>query len=191
MPGSRDDLDHIFTGLLTAAKPKTLLDCGAGRGKYGMRTRDLLPGCARFAIEVDREYVLLYDLRDIYETVWTVDLADLAAVRAALGSRTFDLVVLGDVLEHLPKTAGINLVHFLAYRCKRLFAVWPVGWVQTVPDKPQEEHISAWGFQDFLPFATRTFTTRGKRPKLAVILEGMLDHAPLPAEGTHDATAAS
>jgi len=181
MPGSRGDLDHVFTGLLTAAKPTKLLDCGAGRGKYGMLARDLVPDCSRFAIEVDREYICQYGLGNLYRTVWAVDLADVRAVQAALGGREFDLVVMGDVLEHLPKSAGVDLIHFMAYRCKWLFAVWPIGWVQRVDGKPFEEHLSAWGFQDFGAFATQTFATRGKRRQLAVIMEGMLDHERLAA----------
>lgn len=75
-----------------------ILDVGAGQGKYA----ELLPTYPRVdACEVWEPYVQQHKLRELYREVYVSDVYDL--VRSAWwDDRHYDLVIMGDVLEHLP-----------------------------------------------------------------------------------------
>ncbi len=86
---------------------------------------------------------------------------------------TYDLVVFGDVMEHLLKSEGLNALHFYIYRCKRIIVVYPTKYVQyDVNGKIHESHRSIWAPQDFMHF---TFDHRTIGHMNLAIIEGYLD----------------
>ena len=69
-------------------------------------------------------------------------------VRLAYGA-----VIIGDVIEHLPKSAGVDLLHFLVYRSKVIFVKFPVQLAQNDWEgHVSEAHISIWSDVDFALF---------------------------------------
>src|SRR5205823_14385763 len=63
---------------------------------------------------------------------------------------TYDLVVIGDCIEHLRKSDGIDLLNFLVYRTKYLWVIYPERMVQgRWEGHKSEAHISAWSDADF------------------------------------------
>ena len=69
-------------------------------------------------------------------------------VRPAYGA-----VIVGDVIEHLPKSAGTDLLHFLVYRSKVIFVKFPVQLVQNDWEgHVSEAHVSVWSDVDFASF---------------------------------------
>jgi hypothetical protein len=60
---------------------------------------------------------------------------------------------MGDVIEHMRKSAGIDLIHYFAYRAKHQVIVYPKRRRQFSVDGIREEaHNSIWdehGFEDF------------------------------------------
>jgi hypothetical protein len=76
-----------------------ILDVGAGQGKY----RELLPTYPNVdACEVWEPYVDEHDLRSTYRDVHVCDVYEL--VRSNWwDDRHYDLVIMGDVLEHIPR----------------------------------------------------------------------------------------
>lgn len=76
----------------------TVLDVGAGQGKYRilLRTYPHVDGCEVWEPTVDRE-----GLRDLYRTVIVDDVVNVVNGAAWNASVGYDLVIMGDVLEHL------------------------------------------------------------------------------------------
>jgi hypothetical protein len=84
--------------VLTNYGPSTsVLDVGAGRGKYRMLlpTYASVDACEVWEPTVDRE-----GLRDLYRDVFVCDVVELVQLPSWDESR-YDLVIMGDVLEHM------------------------------------------------------------------------------------------
>jgi SAM-dependent methyltransferase len=170
MPYSSDVFDEFLKAQLALWNYKRYLDVGCGAGKYGRMIRDLVPDSHITGIEVDNEYIEAFRLRRTYDEVIN------ASVESVLGGPqavTYDVVVFGDVIEHLRKSDGIDALHFFVYRCKRMIVVYPSKYIQyDINGKAHESHRSVWTPQDFLPFAG-DLTTNGHM-NLAII-QGYLD----------------
>ena len=66
---------------------------------------------------------------------------------------TYDLVIIGDCIEHMKKSEGIDLLNFLVYRSKYILIHYPNEYIQgTVDDHIHEAHISIWHESDFQAF---------------------------------------
>lgn len=79
------------------ASTARVLDVGAGKGKY----RLLLPEYACVdAVEIWLPYVTGYGLHDVYRAVYQRDIVELAQEFGAADVK-YDVVIMGDVLEHL------------------------------------------------------------------------------------------
>jgi hypothetical protein len=66
---------------------------------------------------------------------------------------TGDIVVAGDVIEHMTKSDGMNLIEYLQYRFKHIFVVIPVDWVTlSYLDREHESHIAIWRAKDAMNF---------------------------------------
>ncbi len=170
MPFSNGVFDDIVSRLMQEVNPKTCLDIGAGAGKYGRILRVYAPGCRSIAIEIEHDYVVDFGLNTIYDEVRTVDANEL--LRTSI-DEAFDLVIMGDVIEHLRKSIGLDLVHFLAYRCRCLLTVFPVRYIQnSVRSYQSEAHISSWSQADFHHFDVVSPTQRSGQE--LVLIRGFL-----------------
>ena len=164
MPVSNIEYDNLFTLTFSLLKPKSVLDIGSGQGKYGTYCRKLAQQfnikCQIEAVEPDGEYISVFQLNSLYDTVHNIDAYDIISndsIRA-------ELVVLGDVLEHIPKSKGVDLLEYLISTCSYVYLVCPFDSPQEAwrpPDvwlgpslmKDQlhlnERHISIWDQSDF------------------------------------------
>jgi len=143
MAGSSGNLLDHHAQQLIAGIPDlgTVLDIGPGYGKYGRMVRELQPNAYTIGMEIDSEYVDRFGLRDIYNTV-RID----PAVRLLDNTNfTWDLVILGDVLEHMRKSEGMDVLHYLVYRAKYIWIQWPMRYIQG-EERPNdaEAHVSVW-----------------------------------------------
>ena len=60
------------------------------------------------------------------------------------------MAIIGDCIEHLPKSAGLDLLNFLTYRAAYTIIVLPEAAIQnTVDNVLSEAHISVWSERDF------------------------------------------
>lgn len=103
----------------------TILDVGAGQGKYGR----LLPEYVVDACEVWRPYVDEYRLRDVYREVFICDVREFVA-SAYFDAEVYDVVVLGDVLEHLPRADAEDLLSLICELTHEVLVVIPYRYVQ-------------------------------------------------------------
>jgi hypothetical protein len=111
----------------------TILDVGAGWGKY----RDLLPEYRCMdACEIWKPYIEGEDLHSRYRHVFDVDIVDLVALDTWHPGR-YDLVIMGDVLEHLTRPRA----QFVVSRLGAALVVVPFLYPQNEVDgNPHEVH---------------------------------------------------
>jgi hypothetical protein len=155
MPVSASVFDNVIKKMIQLCDPDTVLDIGPGAGKYGKmllaieaeRKRSIRKLC----VEIDNEKVIQrFDLRNLYDDIINEDAARLAKRYPAL---TGDLAIAGDVIEHLTKSEGVDLIEYLQYRFKHIFLVIPVDWVSfEYQDHTYESHIAIWRPDDIARF---------------------------------------
>ena len=60
------------------------------------------------------------------------------------------MVIIGDCIEHMPKSVGLDLLNFLTYRAQYIIVLAPEFLVQgSVDGMKSESHISVWSEYDF------------------------------------------
>lgn len=98
-------------------------------------------------IELDLSYVEKFDLRKYYDELVIGPAIDLLKNVY----RRFDLVIIGDCIEHMRKSEGVDLLNFLIYRSAYIMVIYPEAFRQDDWDGAhiQEAHISTWGPSDF------------------------------------------
>lgn len=148
MPFSGPHFDAAFLKLIQIIKPTSMIDIGPGNGKYGKLMMANIPDCASEAVEIEASYVERFRLNDYYSLVSIARGIDVTR-QAGAADFKWDLVVLGDVLEHMPKSEGIDLLHYFVYRAKWLWLRWPVRYIQGAYEEIEAEaHISIWAEHD-------------------------------------------
>lgn len=146
MPGSFPVFDSLLERVIEWTGPRTALDIGTGAGKVGRMLHRYAPGCRPTGIEVEASYVDRFGLRALYDPLHVAD----ATVWCREHRDAFDLIVLGDCIEHLPKSAGLDLLNELVHRCAWLVVVAPEFVVQgSVDGIDSEAHRSVWSERDF------------------------------------------
>lgn len=161
MPGSSPIFDDAIMELLKSTKGE-VLDIGTGSGKMGKLAKDA--GCSPVhGIEVHQEYIETYKLKEVYDAVLVGDVRSLTVPGFEVPGgvefpATFGTVILGDSIEHLPKSAGRDLLEFLVIRSKRIIVKYPVNTSNSclfqgaVGSNPHEAHVSIWSEADFVGF---------------------------------------
>jgi phospholipid N-methyltransferase len=151
MPYSASVFDNIARQILRLCDPDTVLEIGPGEGKYGRMLLDIEARRGRpirkTCVEVDNEQVIQrFGLASIYDEVINEDAARLIRKYPSL---TGDIVIAADVIEHLTKSEGVDLIEFLQYRFKHIFLIIPIDWVcLEYEDYSREAHVSIWPPED-------------------------------------------
>jgi hypothetical protein len=146
MPGSFPIFDAAVERLIELAAPAHALDVGPGQGKFARMLGRAAPACHRAAVEVEASYVERFGLSALYHRVET---ADIRQWWPAHLDETWDLVLLGDCLEHLPKSDGLDLLNAMVYRSAWIVLIAPEFVVQgAVGGVASENHVSVWSERD-------------------------------------------
>jgi len=149
MPFSHKLFDELSEKTISTINPKIILDIGVGAGKYG-KILQKIGGIHSIAIEIEKRYVTEYKLDMIYDEVRIMNAVDL--IETDIESK-WDLVIIGDMIEHLKKSDGIDLLNFLLYRSKYIMVVFPDKYLQNeIHGNKYEAHISSWSKHDFVGF---------------------------------------
>jgi len=159
MPSSRYDVIPKVLDLVVSQKPKSILDVGAGFGKWGFLFREYLevwqgnlyPKDWKIqidAIEIFRQYTDLPWYKEIYNHITVADIYEYMKISEKDNSIDYyNLIMFGDVIEHLTKPQGKEIL----YACKNWIVVTPAY------RSPQgegfgnihETHKSFWNTEDF------------------------------------------
>lgn len=132
--------------LIVGSKPEWIMDVGAGPGKWGR----ILKGVAAEridAIEVWQPYIEKYELAKIYNRVYCLD------ARLFHEWHFYDVIIMGDVLEHMPKDDARLMV-------ERMLGEHPIVClsipVTNCPQEgepfgnPYEAHVAQWSHEELL-----------------------------------------
>jgi len=126
-----DVLDFVFGHSI-----EKVLDVGAGSGTYGHMLVDNVDRIE--AVEIWHPYIVEYYLLDLYADVHLIDARDIEP--EFFGE--FDLVIFGDVLEHMTSKEALEVWECASTAKYGLISVPIVHWPQgEVEGNPYEVHV--------------------------------------------------
>ena len=128
----------------------TVLDIGAGSGTYSDRLKDYFHRMD--AVEIFTPYIEEYHLKDKYTNVFNEDIL-------TFDFDYYDLIILGDVLEHISEEDGVALIARLYPKCREMIIAVPKGPQGIFYDNQAEIHL-----QENLTFESFMRTYTGFRP---------------------------
>ena len=174
MPPSQQPDAGVLTVLERIASGDTVLDVGAGTGRWADILRSLV---ARIdGVEVWKPNVIENRLADKYSTLYVANVLTLHDFRF------WSVVILGDVLEHMSKEDGRGLVRALHSQVPKTFLVVPIDGPReqdgTVYGNPFETHLCDWSHEELVDLGFLELH-RGTNPNGLVtigtyVLEGKL-----------------
>ncbi len=148
--------------------PQSVLDVGMGFGRWGFLCREMLdvfPGRYRKeewrlrleGIEVYEPYVQPHH-RHLYDAI---HIGDAREVVPTLGE--YDMVIMGDMIEHMPKEDGVTLLHDALDRARMgVLLNVPLGeeWLREIGhENVHEDHAAFWTKDDLAPYRPQVYVT--------------------------------
>lgn len=135
-------------------QPRQVLDIGFGFGKWGFLLREALDFIdGRVARE---DWAVTIDGIDARENGsplegWVYDDVQIGDIRELIDDlKPYDLVVMGDVIEHFDKAEGISLLHTLLAKHRNVLLTTPYAFFeQEIEGNPYQRHRSHWTINDF------------------------------------------
>ena len=114
------------------SKGSTCLDVGACDGKWGLLLNDYL---IMDGVEIYKPNIEKHMLWNIYRKVFDCDIKDLTY-------NQYDLIIFGDVLEHMSVEDAQKVLEYAWPRCRDLIVAVPYQWVnRSHYGNPYEVHI--------------------------------------------------
>jgi Methyltransferase domain len=144
MPSSYAESFPPIVHCLIRRDPRRVLDIGPGWGKYGLVCREYLPALELLdAVEVPQGRL---PTQTLYDTVYIGDVRHAPATFFCM----YDLVMLVDVIEHVPIEEGHELLDRIQNAGADVLVSTPnVFFHQHVEHNPHEEHLSFWAATEF------------------------------------------
>jgi hypothetical protein len=100
MPGSAEEGRKLMGDWIKMQAPRSVLDIGAGSGTYGKLMRQIAPDAYLVGVEAWEPYIDRFKLTTLYDQVVCEDVLRFID-RPPHGLPRVDVVILGDVLEHV------------------------------------------------------------------------------------------
>lgn len=171
----------VIANAVRQIQPRSILDVGVGFGKYGVIFReyldvwsaDNLSQTKREAWSTRIEGIEVYPeyLSPLHEFIYDkVHIGGVLDVIDGLG--TYDLIFMGDVLEHFEKSDGKKLIgkfHDHADKCVLLTYPKNAKRRDGLFGNEAEAHLSAWTRADFRRFERVAYTTIEDRADVVAI----------------------
>ena len=165
MPTSPFGHIETFIGFLMESRPRSILDIGLGNGKLGFLARDCLDVMlneayhrSRWKVRIDGIEAYADYIQDHQRAIYdTIHIGDALGVIDRLG--TYDMIILGDVLEHFEKGRAWEFFDKCILHAEHHLAVFiPLGktWKQpAIYGNSYETHRSSWFFDELASFSER------------------------------------
>ena len=111
---------------------ETCLDVGAGDGKWA----DLLDGYLQiYGVEVFNGNIINNNLPEKYNRIYNADIR-------TFNYKYFDLIIFGDVIEHMRTPEAQNVIKYAWDRCRNMIIAVPFRYRQgAIYGNPYEKHI--------------------------------------------------
>jgi predicted SAM-dependent methyltransferase len=144
--------------LIRRINPKSILDVGAGFGRWGILGREFLEiwddsnysdrwNRKIDAVEIFEDYVKPYHSY-FYDNVYIINAIEFMRSN----EYKYDLIICGDVIEHFEKSEGEKFIEDCLKHCRYLLINIPIGknWEQGIINNNENEvHKSTWYNSDF------------------------------------------
>lgn len=127
MPYSSNTFDAVLADHIFRLSPNSVLDIGSGAGKNGKIVKKVNSNIRLEGIEPTKKYINDYGLNSIYDKIYDKDIQLFSKENS---NSNYDVVIMGDVLEHLLRSEVIDYVDYFLYRTKWLIAIWPTNLAQ-------------------------------------------------------------
>ncbi len=164
MPTSVPYCIPTIAGVARQIRPASVLDVGIGFGKYGVLFREYLEiwemrnvgdyDRSRWKTRIDGIEATAEYLTPLHEYIYDkIHIGDVRTIIDSLGR--YDVVIMGDVLEHFDKETGTQLLDALyAHTNKCLLLTFPENCAinHDVLENPFESHRSSWNRKEFARF---------------------------------------
>ena len=127
--------------LMQKLKPKRILDIGIGNGKYGLLAHEYIDGVEVDGVEAYEPYITDIQ-RAIYHNIFIGDVTKMDAKKL----KGYDLYLMIDVIEHVPKSVGHRILQQLD---GLVLESTPVEDYRAHYENHFEDHVSHWTPDDF------------------------------------------
>lgn len=148
MPFSDNSNIEWTRWLISELKPASVIDVGPGAGKYGTIIKEFDSQTHTTGVEIWAPYIEEFQLSKIYDTIHVCD-------ARIYPSYVADLVILGDVLEHMGRDEALILWNKIRSEAKAALISIPVIHFPQGPEfgNPYEEHVEDhWTHDDVMLF---------------------------------------
>jgi 2-polyprenyl-3-methyl-5-hydroxy-6-metoxy-1,4-benzoquinol methylase len=148
MPASNPETKPWIAEHILKIKPSTVLDVGAGKGLYLNLVRDVLgkENVNVTAVEIWEDYINFFMLKMRYDKLIKADVRE-------MDDFNYDLIILGDVLEHMSKEDAVDLWNKCSKQAKYAIISIPIIHhpQEAINDNPYEIHVKEdWSTQEVL-----------------------------------------
>jgi hypothetical protein len=147
--------------LLRRIRPKKVLDVGVGFGRWGILCREFLDVWEGrvFPIEWETEIIGVEAfkgyIQPYHDTFYSKIIHQEAYEYLSKSNEHYDLIILGDVLEHFEKERGSRVLEICLAQSTYVLLNIPLGqyWPQQSSNgNTYEEHKSTWNKRDFIQY---------------------------------------
>lgn len=134
---SKEGKEWACTVLAGIPDIKTVLDVGPGRGTYYDLLEPFFQGSFWIGVEVFEPYIVEHNLKAKYDLIAHADIRKFTLLKG------LDLVIFGDVLEHMTREQAEFLYHRFLPHTKYIFISIPVVPYEqdAINGNPFEKHI--------------------------------------------------
>lgn len=161
MPSSSWDLIPIICKSIHRYQPKSILDIGTGFGKYGFLAREYTDiSRERYAKEqwttkIDGIEIFPNYIGDMQKHIYNnIYIGDSVEVLKTLDY--YDYILFIDVIEHMSKEKGLEMLNLIKSKCKVGFIATPLKMALQEPShgNEHERHICPWTEKELSKFGT-------------------------------------
>lgn len=162
MPTSHNSLVEPTTNQIRIMCPKTIVDVGIGYGKWGKIVRELFPDCYLTGVEIYEPYIT-DEIKGIYDRIIAGD------IREHITDLDGDLIIFGDVIEHLKYEEAFEVLNKAVERFKFVIVNTPNGPHNQPEFKPEdpwynniyEKHLCFLTIDDFKQYDIKEYHNLG------------------------------
>ncbi len=171
----------VITNAVRQIQPRSILDVGVGFGKYGVLFREYVDvWSAKNARETKRggwrmrlEGIEVFEdyLSPLHDYIYDkIHIGEAESVIDRLGQ--YDVIFMGDALEHFTKDAGRRIIAKLyehANKCVLLTYPRDAQERDGILGNPAEAHLSTWSEKDFEQFPRMAYTVLENRADVCAL----------------------